>query len=347
MKETFLKILKCLDCSRGEWDLVVRETSPLEIRTGNVVCKHCGRDYPVENGILNALGSRLPEEVLHEKRHAESFGYLVDEHGTSFPVSPENIRKFQKLFLSLPEGDGSHYFQPGGSFENQAGNARRFFKTLDLLKLTGKERVLEVGASFCWSPWRFAQRGCGVVALDVTNYLQTSDLYMESGRSYFERIMADMSALPFRDHSFDLIFSHSVIHHCKDLDKLFREFSRALAPGGRVAALCECSFGIFENKSGKALQEAIEEGFNENAYTVPQWKRGALDGGFEKVDLHFFSFIEDYIERKALRKSKDTWKIRLARWIRSVPWLHKSINTLSILPRILLRPKSWMMIATK
>ncbi len=347
MKKELISKLSFAGSPGSTWELNVVEEDAKEIRKGTLLCKDKGIEFKIENGILNMLRD-LPPEVVHEKEHAEEFDYLITDDGQKHPINRDTLHQFKDLFLSLPTGDGSNVFKPGGSFDNQAGNAERFFKTIELLNLTGKEKVLEVGASFGWASWRFAQKGCEVVALDVTNYLEAGDLYFEKDGSYFDRIMSDMSQLPFEENSFDIIFSHSVIHHCKDLAKMFKEFSRVLRPGGRVVALHECSFGLFEDKSGKALQEAIDHGFNENAYTVPQWKAGALNGGFSSVKLHFFSFIDDYIFRKRVRgASEKTLKMKLALWIQSVGWLNDFINGLSIIPRILLRPKAWMMVAKK
>ncbi len=318
----------------------------IEIREGNLACVGCGRNYSIKDGILNALGV-LPEEVAHEKKYSESLGYIVDEMAQKHPINRETIQRYKDLLLTLPAGNGSHYFKPGGSFDNQAGNAQRFFKTLDLLELTGRERVLEVGASFGWASWHLAKRGCEVTALDITNYLVAADLYFQQDGRYFDRIISDMSILPFKDESFDLIFSHSVIHHCKDLKPLFRQFSRVLRPGGKIVALAECAFGLFEDKSGKGLQEAIDEGFNENAYTIPQWQKAACEGGFRRTKIYFFSFIDDYIYRKKLRGSSATLKLRAAQFIQSYPWLNKFLNALSVIPRILFRPKAWMLIALK
>ncbi len=348
MKKELLEILRWRGSEGADWELGIEEQNDREIRKGVVRCKRTGVSFPIENGILNMLDMKnLPPEVAHEKEHAEEFDYLITAGGEKYPINTETLERFRNIFLSLPSGDGSGIFRPGGSFDNQAGNAGRFFKTMDLLKLKGTEKVLEVGASFGWASWRFAQRGCQVVALDVTHYLMAGDLYFNEDGAYYDRVMADMSSLPFGDQTFDLIFSHSVIHHCKDLDKLFREFHRVLKPGGRVVALHECSFGLLEDKSGKALQEAIEEGFNENAYTIPQWKQGARDGGFRKVSMHFFSFVEDYLHRKKLRGAERTFKLSLAKWLVAHPRLHHFINYISIWPRIIFRPKSWMLIATK
>lgn len=346
MKRELLERLQYENCGLEDWDLQVVEENGNEVRTGTLICKPHNKSFPIENGVINMLGE-LTEEVAHEKEHAESHGYIETNDGGKHPINRDTIYKFKDLLLSLPTGDGSYHFQPGGSFDNQAGNADRFFKTLDLLNLKGGEKVLEVGASFGWSSWRFAQRGCDVVAVDICDYLQAADLYFEADGSYYERMMADMSNLPFKDNSFDIIFSHSVIHHCKDLGKLFSEFRRVLRPGGRVVALHECSFGLLEDKSGAALQEAIDEGFNENAYTVPQWKKGAKDGGFSKTETHFFSLVDDYIFRKELRGAPKTTKLKLAYWIQKRPWLNSFLNALSVWPRIVLRPKAWMLIATK
>ncbi len=346
MKKSLLEKLEYLGYSGPEWKLEIAEEDAREVRRGKLHCTALGKTFEIRDGILNMLED-LPPEVAHEKEHAEEFDYLITEDGQKHPVNRETLERFRSLFLSLPAGDGSRLFRPGGSFDNQGGNAERFFKTLDLLNLTGREKVLEVGASFGWASWRFAQRGCDVVALDVTQYLMAGDLYFDQDGAYYDRIMADMNRLPFRNNSFDLIFSHSVIHHCKELAPLFREFHRVLRPGGRVVALHECSFGLLEDKSGKALQDAIHEGFNENAYTIPQWKAGGRAGGFRKIECHFFSFIDYYIYRKSLRKVKNTFKLRLARWIQAWPLLHQWVNALSVPFRILLRPKAWMLILTK
>ncbi len=206
MKKEFLDRLLCLDCRGRSWRLEAPVENALEIREATLVCVDCSRRYNVHAGVLDMLPVQLSEEIRHEKEHAETFDYVALDNGEKAPINRQTAERHRSLFLSLPAGDGSACFKPGGSFDNQAGNAGRYFKTLDLLKLKPGQRVLEVGASFGWSPWRFAQRGCAVTALDVTNYLEIADLYYGTDGHYFERVMADMSTLPFQDESYDLIF---------------------------------------------------------------------------------------------------------------------------------------------
>jgi malonyl-CoA O-methyltransferase len=48
----------------------------------------------------------------------------------------------------------------------------------------------------------------------------------------FERVRADAYSLPFRDASFDLVFSSLMLQWCDDLDVVFAEIARVLKPGG-------------------------------------------------------------------------------------------------------------------
>lgn len=56
----------------------------------------------------------------------------------------------------------------------------------------------------------------------------------------FERVRADAYSLPFRDASFDLVFSSLMLQWCDDLDTVFAEIARVLKPGG---ALLFSTFG--------------------------------------------------------------------------------------------------------
>jgi SAM-dependent methyltransferase len=49
--------------------------------------------------------------------------------------------------------------------------------------------------------------------------------------------MASALALPFRDQTFDLVFSHGVLHHIPDILRAQQEIARVLKPGGRLIAM--------------------------------------------------------------------------------------------------------------
>jgi SAM-dependent methyltransferase len=67
-----------------------------------------------------------------------------------------------------------------------------------------------------------------VVGIDLESQLDT-----RNRRSPFA-VRGDLDRLPFSDGSFDTIISRSVVEHLQHPEQVFREFSRALKPGGRV-----------------------------------------------------------------------------------------------------------------
>jgi SAM-dependent methyltransferase len=49
--------------------------------------------------------------------------------------------------------------------------------------------------------------------------------------------VADAETLDFRDNSFDLVYSHGVLHHTPDTTAAVREIHRVLRPGGKAVVM--------------------------------------------------------------------------------------------------------------
>jgi len=68
------------------------------------------------------------------------------------------------------------------------------------------------------------------VACDIADKL----LKKHPGKDKVEKIVCDLrEALPFRDNTFDLATSFFVFEHLQQIDTIFNEVERILAPGGR------------------------------------------------------------------------------------------------------------------
>src|SRR5438874_1439066 len=99
-------------------------------------------------------------------------------------------------------------------------------------------RVLEIGCGCGSEAERFARAGAHYTALDLT------DAAVSITRRRFQLanlegrfVQSDAENLPFADGSFDLVYSHGVLHHTPDTPRTIREVHRVLSPGGRAVVM--------------------------------------------------------------------------------------------------------------
>src|SRR5687767_3730873 len=98
--------------------------------------------------------------------------------------------------------------------------------------------VLEIGCGMGTDGAQFAKAGANYTGIDLT------DAAIELARKRFqvsglkgEFRVADAERLDFPDASFDLVYSHGVLHHTPDIEAAVREIHRVLKPGGRAMVM--------------------------------------------------------------------------------------------------------------
>ncbi len=99
-------------------------------------------------------------------------------------------------------------------------------------------RVLEVGCGLGTDGAQFARAGANYTGVDLT------EAAVELARQRFalanlggEFRVADAENLGFADESFDLVYSHGVLHHTPDIGRAVHEIHRILRPGGRAIVM--------------------------------------------------------------------------------------------------------------
>lgn len=99
-------------------------------------------------------------------------------------------------------------------------------------------RVLEIGCGMGTDGAQFAKAGADYTGIDLT------DAAVELARKRFqvsglkgEFHVADAERLDFPEASFDLVYSHGVLHHTPDIEAAVREIHRVLKPGGRAMVM--------------------------------------------------------------------------------------------------------------
>lgn len=99
--------------------------------------------------------------------------------------------------------------------------------------------VLEIGPGGGGHSALFQYYGASVVAMDITPERVASTAHKLAmikngeGRAY----QGDGENLPFRDNSFDIVYSNGVLHHSEDTDCCIDEVYRVLKPGGKAVIM--------------------------------------------------------------------------------------------------------------
>ncbi len=99
-------------------------------------------------------------------------------------------------------------------------------------------RVLEIGCGLGTDGVQFVKAGADYTGVDLT------DAAIELARKRFELSglrgelrVSDAENLDFADESFDLVYSHGVLHHTPDIAHAVSEIHRVLKPGGRAIVM--------------------------------------------------------------------------------------------------------------
>ena len=98
--------------------------------------------------------------------------------------------------------------------------------------------VLEVGCGLGTDGAQFAKAGAKYTGIDLT------DAAVDLAKRRFELFslpgtfrVADAERLLFANNSFDIVYSHGVLHHTPDTAAAVREIHRVLRPGGKAVVM--------------------------------------------------------------------------------------------------------------
>jgi len=133
-------------------------------------------------------------------------------------------------------GDYDKFFTEYDQFRYQ--NERHLPACIDALGVAGKQ-VLEIGLGEGSDSELLIRRQARWSGIDLTNEsvdrvkarLALRDLSFEELRQ------GSVLDMPFPDNSFDMVFSHGVLHHVPDIRQAQSEIHRVLRPGGELVVM--------------------------------------------------------------------------------------------------------------
>ena len=99
-------------------------------------------------------------------------------------------------------------------------------------------RVLEIGCGMGTDGAQFAAAGADYTGVDLTEAaIDLARKRFASSGLQGEFRVADAEKLDFADESFDVVYSHGVLHHTPDIESAISEIHRVLKPGGRAIVM--------------------------------------------------------------------------------------------------------------
>lgn len=151
-------------------------------------------------------------------------------------------------------------------------------------KHEGHHSVLDLGCGLGRHSILFAQKGFKVTSIDLSECgIRHLREWEQRENVYIRSKVCDIHKLPFRDNSFDCIFSYHVISHTnsKGIYQILDEIKRVLKPGGSVY-LTMCS------KESEAFTHGNFERIDENTISK-------ISGDYEHGIPHFYVNLQDIL----------------------------------------------------
>jgi malonyl-CoA O-methyltransferase len=147
------------------------------------------------------------------------------------PPDPQEIFALDRRAVARAFDRASEGYDAAAELQSRVRN--ELLGRLDELTVT-PDTVLDLGAGTGHSTRALKRRypKALVVAADVATGMLLRARQQSRWLRRFECVRADAYALPFRNASFQLVFSNLMLQWCDDLDAVFGEIARVLAPGG-------------------------------------------------------------------------------------------------------------------
>ena len=156
----------------------------------------------------------------------------IQEFWNSHPCGEEQVRRLDDTSL----GDIERFFDV---YDNlKYGLERHIPACLDGLGVAGK-RVLEIGPGEGSEAEQLIRRGAHWTGIDLTpeSVERVGTRLALRGLPFDEIRQGSARSLPFADGTFDMVFSHGVLHHVPDIAETQREIHRVLRPGGELVVM--------------------------------------------------------------------------------------------------------------
>jgi SAM-dependent methyltransferase len=196
----------------------------VEITSGALSCERCGVYYPIYEGIPRML--TYPSEVA--EIHARANAVWLEEYVAGYKLPSAHPPPGEQDVLRNFSTEWTGYKWTGNGYWNvsteNALSCKRYELGLNKHHLKDK-LVLEVGIGIGGTADMLSRNEqCEIVGVDL-------GYAVDQARHYFGKnpllhiVQASVFAPPFRSNTFDVVYSHGVLHHTYSTSTAFRSIA--------------------------------------------------------------------------------------------------------------------------
>ncbi len=277
------------------------QLSSEDIGEGIVWCTTCKNWFPVEDGLLDLLTGPLGY-LDDRKRFWDAHASVLEKSGF-LPDMPPGTQKQDLQSIQQAHFDwyASNEVQTYNAYEQQP-----FWVAADRLAFDQWRKdiaadgwLLDVGCAEGRSTFKVMDLPINIVGFDVSKPLVRQALGRYRAGSFAAKAdfcVADASAFPFGDFTFDYVLVYGVLHHLPDPDTACKEVARVLKLRGRY-------FGSENNRTiFRAIFELLqkvnplwhEQAGPEALLSRDRLRRVLRDAGL-RVETHSSVFIPPHL----------------------------------------------------
>ncbi len=232
---------------------------------------------------------------------------------------------------ATPAEVAANYFDlPLAAAAQRFARSEEFAEIRRLLGTADNRSLLDVGAGQGVSSFAFAQDGWQVTALEpdpsgevgasaIASLARAPAISIGVVRSIGE-------SMPFRDDSFDAGFGRQVLHHSRELPRLFAELARVLKPGAPLLTVRDHVVDDELQRNQFLQAHPLHQAYGgEWAYSVKEYLEAASIAGFvleqswgpEQSILNFYPGTKAALAERQREVATLTWQ-PFGRWLAGI-----------------------------
>lgn len=158
-------------------------------------------------------------------------------------MSNQSTSDIKQFWNEQPVGSNFVAYEQGKSFYDRYDNFRyrtegHILNELDAIDFKDK-KVLEIGLGQGADSMQIINRGAIYHGIDLTeeSVRRVKERFQLFDKPYESVHVANAENIPFPDQYFDIVYSHGVIHHSPQIQKIVSEIYRVLKPGGKAVVM--------------------------------------------------------------------------------------------------------------